>query len=201
VATDSENQRLQDRVDDLERQLRRRRTSNRRGAFDYSDDYTDVLEDKLDEMASFFRGLFRGGLDGFRTISDSASRFSEEVLDDNVAEPGDSPRDTLRRLPDDFASGLSRALDRSLDAPRRAADQLNHTYRDEPRRRRTHRRSSSDDSYDDWATSDLRREARYLGISGYDDMSRSELLAELEPPAAGTPPPSPGRATAASPTK
>ena len=178
MATDTENQRLQQRVDDLERQLRSSRGSG--SGYNYYDDYSNLFEHKLDELATLFRGVFRAGLDGFRVISDSASEFYEDVLDEDTPEPGDTPRDTFRRMPQEFVSGLSRALDRNLDAPRRAANQFSYTYQHEPKRRSV-RRSSSDEAYADWATSDLRREAKAQGISGADDLTRHELLAKLEP--------------------
>jgi hypothetical protein len=178
MATDTENQRLQQRVDDLERQLRSRRSST--SGYNYYDDYANVFEHKLDELATLFRGMFRAGLDGFRVISDSASEFYEDVLEEDSPEPGDTPRDTFRRVPQDFFSGLSRALDRNLDAPRRAVNQFNYTYQHQPKRRSV-LRSSSDEAYGDWATSDLRREAEAQNISGAEDMTRDELLARLEP--------------------
>jgi hypothetical protein len=178
MATDTENQRLQQRVDDLERQLRSQRSTG--SGYNYYDDYANLFEHKLDELATLFRGMFRAGLDGFRVISDSASEFYGDVLEEDSPEPGDTPRDTLRRVPQEFFSGLSRALDRNLDAPRRAVNEFNHTYQHAPKRRSV-LRSSSDEAYGDWATSDLRREARAQGISGADDMTRDQLLARLEP--------------------
>ena len=179
MATDTENQRLQQRVDDLERQLRSSRSSPSSGSGNnYYEDYANVFEHKLDELATLFRGMFRAGLDGFRVISDSASEFYEDVLESDTPEADDTPRDTFRRVPQEFLSGLSKAFDRNLDAPRRAVNQLNYTFRTEPKRRSV-RRSSSDEAYADWATSDLRREARAQGISDYDELSREELLAKL----------------------
>jgi hypothetical protein len=191
MPTDTETQRLQERVEDLERELRRRRrdsygrgrrTSSRRARNRtryYSDDYNDLWDNKIDEMSTLVRGVFRAGIEAFRTVTDSASRFSEEVLEDNEVEPGDEPRDTFRRLPGDMVSASIRAMDRSLSAPRRAVDQFDETYRSEPRRREVRRRR--DDDYSDWSTSSLRREARDLDIDDYWDLSREELLAELEP--------------------
>lgn len=190
MTTDTETQRLQERVEQLERELRRRRRhSSRRSRGrnrNYSDDYNDLVDNKVDELSSLFRGFFRAGIEAFRTVGDSASRFSEEVLDDNEVEPGDEPRDTLRRLPGDMISASIRAMDRSLSAPRRAVDQFDETYRSEPRRREVRYR---EESYNDWSTSSLRREARDLGVERYWDLSREELLAEIDPssvPAAGT---------------
>jgi hypothetical protein len=177
MATDTENQRLQQRVDDLERQLRSQRSSG--SGYNYYDDYANLFEHKLDELATLFRGMFRAGLDGFRVISDSASEFYDDVLESDTPEPGDTPRDTFRRMPTEFVTSLSRAFDRNLDAPRRAVNQFSHTYQNEPRRRSV-RRSSTDEAYADWATSDLRREAMAQGIGDYEDLSRSQLLAKLE---------------------
>ncbi|HXW82473.1 MAG TPA: hypothetical protein VEJ84_23445, partial [Acidimicrobiales bacterium] len=142
-------------------------------------DYANLFERKLDELATLFRGMFRAGLDGFRVISDSASEFYDDVLEADTPEADDTPRDTLRRVPQEFFSGLSRALDRDLDAPRRAVNQFNHTYQHEPKRRSV-RRSSADEAYADWATSDLRREATAQGISDADDLTRNQLLSRLE---------------------
>ncbi len=173
MASDSDTNRTQYR----DRSSRRARSS-RAFAANY-DDYGDLFQDKVDEVAEVFRGLFRASLEGFRVMADSASDLSDEVLESNSLEADESPRDAFSRFPGDFSRSLTRALDRGLNAlPAEAADRCDRTYRDEPRRYR--HQADQDESYGDWATSELRREARAVGIDGADTLSRSDLVSALE---------------------
>ena len=78
VTTSGANEeQLQQRVADLESQLRRerRRRQDPGSGFhrEVYDNYGDVVERKADELASFVRGFIRAGLEGFRVAADSAS--------------------------------------------------------------------------------------------------------------------------------
>jgi hypothetical protein len=188
--SDTELRRLQQRTAELEDELRRERRRNQRGGRGLLDEngdygeYADTVGRTTDEFAAFFRGLMRAGLDSFSLIADSASEYAEDVLDRNAAEPGESPREAIRRLPRDASRSFYRAVDTGLDAPRRAVERFDRTYQDEPRRRRGERprarHESADQAYEDWSTPALRAEARLQVMDNVDDLTRDQLLATLK---------------------
>jgi hypothetical protein len=122
-------------------------------------------------------------------IADSASEFSDDVLERNAADPYEYAGDAARRLPGDMVRGFSNAIDHGLDAPRRAVERFDRTYRDEPRRRPRRRAGgrdafeSVDDPIQDWSTSALRAEARSRRVDNSDTLSREALLSALSSPA------------------
>ncbi|HEX8282695.1 MAG TPA: hypothetical protein VF588_05045 [Pyrinomonadaceae bacterium] len=151
-----------------------------------ADSFRDVSDRSTDEAHKLVRGMTLAYIEHLRTVADAANDFVDEVLDRNNPDERDNVRDLSTSLPSDIYSGLANAMDRVLDAPSRAVDRFNESYREaedvedsdrsdrsDRSRRSSSRRSSSRDDRDDRGYR-YARETRSSDRA--DDYDRSERL-------------------------
>ncbi|HEX8055008.1 MAG TPA: hypothetical protein VF517_18645 [Thermoleophilaceae bacterium] len=139
MATASREERLEERIRDLEDELHRRssgregrgrrQSSGRWGEYeDTREDFADFTDRKVDEISRLVTGSFRAGLEALRVAAESTDYFVDDVLERNLPNADEDSTDVARRLPRDLGRGFSRSLERGLDIPGRASERFNRTY-------------------------------------------------------------------------
>jgi hypothetical protein len=186
---------LEDRVRELEEELRRSRGARprtRRAYRDYEEtreEFRGIGERKADEVARFFTGMVRASLEGLRVAAESTGYFVEDALERNIPERDEDPTEVKRRLPRDLTRSATRSFDHALDLPGRAAERFERAYTIEeggiPRSwrsrgrasgRRGRRRVPAGEDYERWSLDELYDRAAELGVEGFRDMNRDEVI-------------------------
>ncbi len=82
------------------------------------------------ESAHYMRGLTLAYLEGYRLLSESASTMASEIERRQQHQPGkkQSPAALLRDFPNHAMAGYSKAIEESVDIPRRMVDTFNRHY-------------------------------------------------------------------------
>lgn len=150
-----------------------------------ADSFRDVSDRTSDEAHKLVRGMTLAYIEHLRTVADAANDFVDEVLDRNNPDERDSVRDLATSLPSDIYSGFANAMDRALDAPSRAVDRFNESYREaedvedtdrSDRSRRSRSSRSTTSSRDDRDDRGYRYAREYRSDDKSDDYDRSDRL-------------------------
>jgi hypothetical protein len=136
MATTSREERLEERIRDLEDELDRRSSGRGRrgrggrwGEFeDTREDFADFTDRKVDEISRLITGSFRAGLEALRVAAESTDYFVDDVLERNLPDWDEDSTEGAPRLPRDLGRGISRSLERGLDIPGRASERFNRIY-------------------------------------------------------------------------
>jgi hypothetical protein len=129
--------RLNTRIANLEAELSKKKSKQSDDDKDsttsrLSDSLTDVKDSQLDSVARVCRGLSIAAIEAARLAGTTVSSFAEDVIDRNrKRDDGDrTVRNLIWRLPEDFFSGLSTAIEDFARIPAKTADRYSSAYKE-----------------------------------------------------------------------
>lgn len=131
-ATNDDIAKLNDRIKELEDELRKQRASDKDdgSASRFADHLSDARDSEFDMITRVVRGLTLATAEATKLTASTLSNFADDVISRNSKrDDGDrTVRNLAWRLPEDILGGLSRAIDDLGRVPSKAATRYSRAY-------------------------------------------------------------------------
>jgi len=133
ATVEAENTRLQARIDELEAELRSKRSSESKRHSESDKLRTETLDKVTDEASRLFHALSLAFVEDLRAAADVVKAVSDEAFKrrDERAAKDESIKDMrFSDVENDVAAVVNKGIEKTLAAPRRAVDKFYEVYRE-----------------------------------------------------------------------
>jgi hypothetical protein len=133
ATNEAENSRLQAKIDELEAELKSKRSSDSKRHSESDKLRNETIDKVADEASRFFHALSLAFVEDLRSAADVVKAVSDEAFkrrDDRAAKDEDLSDIRLSDVENDVAAVVNKGIEKSIAAPRRAVDKFYEVYRE-----------------------------------------------------------------------